>query len=76
MPSSPPDTTSPETPKKVNLALQGGGDSDSTGSITGNILGTLIGLDAIPEKYLADLELLPLIQEMAQDLFERMPDAA
>jgi len=59
----------------LRLAVNHGGDSDSTGSITGNILGALLGLSAIPEKYLTELELLPLIQEMAQDLFERMPDS-
>ena len=59
----------------LRMAVNHGGDSDSTGSITGNLLGALMGLAAIPEKYLTDLELLPVIKELAQDLFERMPDA-
>lgn len=58
----------------LRMAVNHGGDSDSTGSITGNIMGALMGFAAIPEKYLSDLELLPLIRELAQDLFERMPD--
>ena len=58
----------------LRLAVNHSGDSDSTGSITGNILGALLGFSAIPEAYLTDLELLPVIQELARDLFERMPD--
>lgn len=39
MPSPPPDTTSPETPKKVNLALQGGG---AHGAFTWGVLDYLL----------------------------------
>ena len=60
----------------LRLAVNHSGDSDSTGSIAGNLLGALLGLSAVPEKYLAELELLPLIREMAQDLYERMPERA
>ena len=45
-----------------------GGDSDSTGAITGNILGAYLGLSAIPEKYLEDLELKEVLLELADDL--------
>ncbi len=44
------------------------GDSDSTGSITGNILGAAIGYEALPEKYRTSLELLDVILEIADDL--------
>ena len=44
------------------------GDSDSTGAICGNIMGTLLGRNAIPEHYTKDLELLDIIEEMASDL--------
>ncbi len=57
--------------KGVCLAVNHGGDSDSTGSITGNILGALLGIDSIPGKYLEKLELRDLIKEMAEDLFVR-----
>jgi ADP-ribosylglycohydrolase len=60
--------------KGMRLAVNHGGDSDSTGSITGNILGALHGKKIIPQKYLTDLELLDLIEEISADLFERMPD--
>lgn len=44
------------------------GDSDSTGAICGNIMGTLLGRNGIPEHYTKDLELLNIIEEMASDL--------
>lgn len=44
------------------------GDSDSTGAVTGNIVGALIGYDAIEEKWKKDLELHDVILEMAHGL--------
>src|SRR4029077_5823839 len=41
----------------VILAVNHGGDSDSTGSIAGNLLGRAAGIEAIPERWLACLEL-------------------
>jgi ADP-ribosyl-[dinitrogen reductase] hydrolase len=58
--------------KGVRLAVNHSGDSDSTGSITGNILGAVLGIDSIPGKYLEELELIGLIKEVAVDLFERV----
>jgi len=46
-----------------------GGDSDSTGAVTGNILGAAIGYEAIPQFYKDDLELHDLILHMADDLY-------
>jgi ADP-ribosyl-[dinitrogen reductase] hydrolase len=57
--------------KGVLLSVNHSGDSDSTGSITGNILGALYGIDIIPEKWLTELELKELIDETAGDLFEQ-----
>jgi len=54
--------------KGVSLAVNHGGDSDSTGAITGNLLGALLGRKAIPGKYLDKLELSDLIAELAEDL--------
>ena len=45
------------------------GDSDSTGAICGNIMGMLRGRSNIPEHYTENLELLEVIEEMAEDLF-------
>lgn len=59
--------------KALIAAVNHGGDSDSTGSITGNILGAYLGLSAIPEKYTKNLELLDVITEIADDLYYDCP---
>ena len=46
-----------------------GGDSDSTGAVTGNILGAAIGYDAIPQYFKNDLELHDVILHVADDLW-------
>ncbi len=46
-----------------------GGDSDSTGAVTGNILGVAVGYDAIPQFFKDDLEMHDLILHMADDLY-------
>ena len=46
------------------------GDSDSTGAITGNILGASLGASAIPEKFKKDLELFELTKTLAEELLE------
>ena len=57
--------------KGALLSVNHSGDSDSTGSITGNILGALYGIDIIPENWLSELELKELINETAGDLFDQ-----
>ncbi|MFM8857308.1 MAG: ADP-ribosylglycohydrolase family protein, partial [Actinomycetota bacterium] len=52
----------------VMLAVNHDGDSDSTGSITGNLLGVAHGVDAIPAEWLNELELREVIEEVADDL--------
>jgi len=54
----------------VRLAVNHGGDSDSTGSLTGQILGTLRGAASIPERWLKALELRDIIEQLAQDLVD------
>lgn len=44
------------------------GDSDSTGAVTGNILGALCGYNAIDSKWKNGLELSGVILEIADDL--------
>ena len=55
--------------KGVRLAVNHSGDSDSTGSITGNILGALHGERAIPKEWLSQLELEDVIKQVGEDLF-------
>ncbi len=52
----------------VTAAVNHKGDSDSTGAVTGNILGALLGFGAIEEKWKTNLELIDVIIEMADDL--------
>jgi ADP-ribosylglycohydrolase len=54
----------------VLLAVNHGGDSDSTGAIAGNLLGAHLGEGAIPQRWLAELELRPAIERMADELTE------
>ncbi len=52
----------------IIAAVNHNGDSDSTGAVTGNILGALLGFDAIPDQWKKDLELSDIILEIADDL--------
>jgi len=52
----------------IILAVNHSGDSDSTGSITGNLLGAAAGVEAIPDRWLAHLELRSTIEALADDL--------
>ena len=54
--------------KAIIVSVNHNGDSDSTGAVTGNILGALVGYDAIEEKWKKNLELHDVILEMADDL--------
>ena len=53
----------------VIAAVNHRGDSDSTGAVTGNILGALLGFSAIGEKWKKELELYDVILETAEDLY-------
>lgn len=46
------------------------GDSDSTGAVTGNILGAAIGYDALPAYYKDNVELLDVMLQVCDDLWE------
>lgn len=52
----------------VILAANHGGDSDSTGAITGNIVGAALGRQAIAGHWLQELELREVIEAMAEDM--------
>lgn len=53
----------------VLSAINHSGDSDSTGSITGAILGTLLGIGSIPERWVKDVEDSEKIQKIGHDMF-------
>lgn len=54
----------------VVTAVNHDGDSDSTGAICGNLMGAIVGYDAIPYEYLKELELKALIVDLADDLVQ------
>lgn len=55
--------------KALIASVNHSGDSDSTGAVTGNILGAYLGLKGIPRKYIDNLELKDVILEIADDLY-------
>lgn len=55
--------------KAVTVAVNHNGDSDSTGAVTGNIMGAYLGIEAIPEKFLKNLEMYDTLIELADDLY-------
>ena len=54
--------------KALTVSVNHNGDSDSTGSVTGNIMGALHGFSAMDDKWKQDLELYDVLLEMADDL--------
>ena len=54
-----------DLPKALQAAVNHSGDSDSTGAIAGNILGAFLGMEAIPEDWMKDLELREEIEGLA-----------
>lgn len=57
----------------VIAAVNHDGDSDSTGALTGNIMGAYHGMSAIPERFTAPLELRRVIEQLAEDLYQGCP---
>ncbi|MCC6720108.1 MAG: ADP-ribosylglycohydrolase family protein [Acetobacteraceae bacterium] len=60
----------------VLRAVNHSGDSDSTGAIAGNLLGTLSGESTIPARWLDGLELRAEITRLADDLVAGAVDGA
>ena len=54
--------------KGVLASVNHSGDSDSTGAITGNILGLINGLDAIPGKWITNLHHADIVRQVGEDL--------
>jgi ADP-ribosylglycohydrolase len=63
----------PDLESALRLAVNHGGDSDSTGAIAGNLLGASLGEAAIPPRWLAALELREEILRLAEKLAEMPP---
>lgn len=56
--------------KGVITAVNHSGDSDTTGNIAGAILGMLLGMNSIPEKWILKLENTRLIEQTADEMYE------
>ncbi|MCR5847651.1 MAG: ADP-ribosylglycohydrolase family protein [Lachnospiraceae bacterium] len=61
--------------KAIIAAVNHKGDSDSTGAITGNIVGAIVGYEAIDNKWKTNLELSDVILEMAEDICFQDPNS-
>ncbi len=61
--------------KAVCLAVNHDGDSDSTGAITGNILGAYLGIEGIPAEWRERVELKDEIITLADDLLIGFEDS-
>ena len=57
----------------VVCSINHDGDSDSTGAVTGNIMGAYLGYDKIPFEYKNNIELKNEILELANDLSSKIP---
>jgi ADP-ribosylglycohydrolase len=57
-----------ESPREAIIAaVNHDGDSDSTGSITGNIVGTMHGVAALPKEWIERVELRDVTETLADD---------
>jgi len=54
----------------ILLAVNHGGDSDSTGAIAGNLLGLIHGIEDIPTPWIEYLDARQIIDEMVEDAIE------
>lgn len=61
-------STAQDFAEGIIRAVNHDGDSDSTGSMTGNLLGARWGASSIPSRWLEHLELRELITELSEDL--------
>lgn len=52
-------------------AVNHGGDSDSTGAVAGNLIGAILGYEAIPDYFKDNIQLKDLLVSMADRLSEK-----
>ena len=58
----------PDAEEAIIAAVNHGGDSDSAGSITGNIVGALHGPDCLPAAWTGQVEMTDVIRRLSADL--------
>ena len=60
----------PDVERALRAAVTHSGDSDSTGSICGNLLGAAYGVGALPARWVAAVELADVVGQVADDLHD------
>ncbi|HEY3821856.1 MAG TPA: ADP-ribosylglycohydrolase family protein [Polyangiaceae bacterium] len=63
-----PDGSPQSVATSIWRSVAHGGDSDSTGSLTGNLLGAMHGLGALPKAWVENVELREVVERLAIDL--------
>lgn len=58
-------------PEAMELAIRGGGDTDTVAAMVGALAGAYYGLDGIPESFIAPIEDKDRIMELDEKLFNR-----
>lgn len=67
--------TSPRSYRDAVLnAVNFGGDRDSCGSVTGAIMGAMLGIKAIPQRWVDDVENSAYLRKLATDLYDCFVD--
>lgn len=59
--------------KAIIASVNHSGDSDSTGAVTGNIIGAIVGYSNIPSKFVENLELKRELEDLAKALAPSIP---
>jgi|GEM_PF-278174 len=54
--------------KAVTISINHSGDSDSTGAITGNLVGLIVGQNKIPKEWKENLMFKDIVEEIGEDL--------
>lgn len=54
--------------KAITVSINHSGDSDSTGAITGNIVGLIVGQNQIPNEWKENLMYKDIVEEIGEDL--------
>jgi ADP-ribosylglycohydrolase len=65
------DALSTSFERSLIASVNHSGDSDSTGAVTGNIIGSITGYDAIPQYYKINLEHHETILKLADELYNK-----
>lgn len=60
--------------RAIIASVNHSGDSDTTGTVTGNIVGAIVGYSGIPARFKHNLEFSSVIRQLAEDLRNPLPE--